>query len=398
MTGQLTKAWSVLDAWVERHPWDLVALRPYAQAQATRGNWWERLRALETLYRLNPNNHLVLSQTAEAHERLGDDDKALAVQVEYVERFPDDHSGRVRLADILRRRGEHGGARKQLEIAIGMAPLRSEPVTALALLDASMGRFEDARAGHERALALARSAAQRADALDGLKEYHMFRGETESAVRASNAWLAEVSAFMAPFAVAQRQFDDIEFYYDAGRRDDAGALFKTLEQQLRPPMSDCFVPRWEIRAALAAEDEEAARAAYQRAMQAVNANEFGSLLPALIRNLGRIDELAGDYQSAARNYREAMALDSHLNLHVQAGAALRKADRLEEAETELGEALRISPADPQAHLELALVLRTRGDVARAREHLNSALAAWEFADESFGPAQVTRAALAALGG
>jgi len=183
-----------------------------------------------------------------------------------------------------------------------------------------------------------------------------------------------------------------------GRRDDAAALFETLEQQLRPPMSDCLVPRWEIHASLAAEDEEAARAAYHRAVRAVNANEFGSLLPALIRNLGRIDELAGDYQSAARNYREAMVLDSHLNLHVQAGAALRKADRLEEAETELGEALRISPADPQAHLELALVLRARGDVARAREHLHSALAAWEFADESFGSAQVTRAALAALGG
>lgn len=392
MTGQMTKAWSVLDLWVERHPWDLVALRPYARAQETRGDWWGLLRTLETLYRLNPKNHLILSRIAEAHGKLGDDDKALAVQTEYVERSPDDPSGRVRLADILRRRGEHDGAREQLEIAIGMAPLRSEPVTALASLDASIGRFEDALAGHERALALARSPAQRADALGGLKEYHVFRGETESAVRASNAWLAEVSVFMTPFEIAQRQFDDIQFFYNAGR-DDAVGLFETPKEQLRPPLSDCLIPLWEIHAALAAEDEEAARAAYQRAVRAINANEFGSLLPALIRNLGRIDELAGDYQSAVRNYREAMALDSHLSLHGQTGAALRKAGRLEEAESELKEALRISPADPRAHLELALILRARGDVARAGEHLHGALATWEFADESFGPARVARVAL-----
>ena len=93
-----------------------------------------------------------------------------------------------------------------------------------------------------------------------------------------------------------------------------------------------------------------------------------------------------------------MALDGDRNMHREVGSALRKAGRLEEAEAELGEALRLRPADPHAHLEMARVLEARGDMSGAVDHLRSALAAWEPADESFETARDARAKLQALDG
>ena len=126
--------------------------------------------------------------------------------------------------------------------------------------------------------------------------------------------------------------------------------------------------------------------------------DFGLQRAQLTGDLGRIDELAGDYESAVLNYRESMALDGDRNMHRQAGSALRKAGRLEEAEAELREALRLRPADPRAHLEMARVLEARGDMSRGLDHVRSALAAWEPADEAFEPARDARAKLQALDG
>ncbi|MYB04916.1 MAG: tetratricopeptide repeat protein [Gemmatimonadetes bacterium] len=79
-----------------------------------------------------------------------------------------------------------------------------------------------------------------------------------------------------------------------------------------------------------------------------------------------------------------------------AGRALRRAGSLDEAEAELREALRLVPADPLAHLEMALLMETQGDTRTAVEHLKSALAVWENADEDYEPAQQARAKLSEL--
>ncbi|WP_425155423.1 tetratricopeptide repeat protein [Candidatus Palauibacter sp.] len=91
-----------------------------------------------------------------------------------------------------------------------------------------------------------------------------------------------------------------------------------------------------------------------------------------------------------------MAQDPGRNFRRRTGRALRKAGRLDEAEEQLREALRLRPADPRTHLEMALVLEARGDAPGALEHLRSALAAWESADESFEPAREARALLETL--
>ena len=396
VTQQTDRAWAVIEMWVELYPEDSAALQSYTGVQMIRGDWEGLIQTLGTLYRLNPGDHLLLFEIADAHRRLGEDEAALDALERYLEQVPNDHAGYVEMARILERRGEHEEARAQVERALNLQPTMSELVVALATLDRETGRFEEAATGYERALALASTPAERVDVLGELKDYHRFRGQLDDAIRTAGRWLEDAALVWAPVEIAQDRMSEIDLHVEAGRNEEARQLFETLSAELQPPLSDFSIPRWRIRLELGAGDADAALAAYHAAIDAMEANDFGVQRPLLLADLGRIDELRGDYESAVGHYREAMTLDPGRNLHRNAGGALRKAGRVDEALEELREALRRRPAEPRAHLEMALALEADGDIEAAVDHLLTALNAWESADTSFAPAREARDKLAEL--
>ncbi len=398
LTQQTDKAWSVVEMWVELYPEDLMALRNYLFVQQVRGDWEGMLATLGTMYRLSPEDASLLRAMAEVHLELGDDDEALSVLSDYLTEFPEDHAALVSLAGIHRRRGEHDVAREHLERATMLQPRLPELVVELASLNVEVGRFDDAFDGYERAMDLARTPAQRASVLADLKHYYGLRGESENTIRTAIRWEEEASRFMVPATIMRVRFNDIVTYFDLGRVDEGVALFEELSAKVEPPLSDFRVPRLAIYVALETEGIEAAREAHSHAVEVAEANQFGVLLPRLMGDLGRIEERAGDHEAALESYRAAMELDPGGNLHRQVGRVLRKAGRLDEAESELREALRRVPAHPRTHFEMALLQEARGDTAGAVEHLQTALLAWENADEDFAPAQEAREMLAELGG
>ena len=398
ITQQADKAWTVIEMWVDLYPEDTAALGNYSAVQFLRGDWEGLLETLGTLYRINPGEHSLLMEMADVHRRLGQYELALSALGRYVEQFPDDYTGHVQMARIDRRRGEHERAREHLGRAMIIAPTLPDLALELAALDLDVGRFDEAREGYEQALGLADTPKQRADVLDGLKAYYRFRGQIDEAIRTTDPWLAEVALILAPVEIAQDRFADIDLYLEAGRDRAATLLLDSLQAQLPPALADFQVPHWRIHIALGAGDGGEALLAYHAAIDAMEANDFGAQRPLLIADLGRIDELEGDYDSAVEHFREAMALDPGRNLHRETGSALRRAGRLDLAEAELREALRRVPANPYAHLEMALVLEANSDIEGAREHARSALTAWEPADASFEPAREARAKLAELDG
>lgn len=400
LTEQPDQQRAVIEMWVALHPESPAALEHYSLLQLVRGDWEGLIRTIETRYRLSPANHSLLRELAEAHENLGDDEQALAALEQYAERLPADYSGHVDLARIHRRLGAYATAREHLERAIIVDPVNPEPVGELASLDLNAGRFDAALAGYERAGELARTSRQRAGVLGQLKDYYRFRGQMEAAVRAAEAWLGEVSGVYAPREIAQRRLDDIGIYLEAGRYEDAAALFDALRSQLQlnaPEDDPYYVSQWRIRIALASGEGALARAAHGVASGWIEATGADVLRPALLADLGRIEEADGEYALAIAHYRDALDQDDRtLDVYRRFGAAAREAGRLDEAETGLRAALRLVPSDPYTHLEMARVLEARGDSAGAAEHLGSALLAWEPADESFEPAREARARLAQL--
>ena len=398
MANQVDRAVAVAKMWVDLYPGDVDALRNYLFPLQLRGDWEGALATLNEIYRLTPRDAGVLEQIAAVHEQLGDPEAALAALTQYIQQRPDDHTGYMDIAAIHRRRGEHDLGRENIERAILIQPLLPELTAELAELDTNVGRFDDARGGYERALELARTPGQRAAVLRELSGYYRFRGEMENVISTLEEWFDEVTSALTPIAVSQARFPDIDVFFAAGRADAAVALFEELSPQLEPPVSEYYVPHWAIHVALGLEDVEGVREAYERALDAVAANQFEVLVPTLTADLGRIQEAEGDYASAAGSYRSAMDMDPALDSRWRLGRALRMAGRLDEAEDELEQALGLRPAAPHLHLQMGYVREARGDIAGAVEHLRSALVAWENAADAFGPAREAREKLAKLGG
>ena len=400
LTEQPGLGWAVVEEWVALHPEDPAALDYLSLMQSILGDWRGLIRTLETRYRLSPANHSLLKELAGAYESLGDDDGARAALERYARQMPADYTGHVDLARFHQRLGLHDIAREHLERAIIVDPRNPEPVGELASMDLRSGRFEEAWAGLEHARELARTPRQSAGVFDQLKEYYRFRGQMEDAIRTADTWLGTVSGVYTPLRIAQQRFADIGIYLEAGRHEDAATLFEALRSQLEPLESDpFFVTHSELRIALASGEVEVARSTYQVAADWIE--EWGAhmLQPVLTADLGRIEEAVGNYEEANRHYRDALSHDDGMvDVHRRLGGALRKAGRLDEAETELREALRLVPSDPYANLEMATVLDARGDTEGAVTHLGRALAAWEPADESFEPARQARTMLAELDG
>lgn len=394
---QLDDADAVTRMWVDLYPDDPYALTYRRTMQDIRGDAEGALATLETMYELDPRNGGLLKQIAGAHEDLGDDGRALAVLAEYVDRFADDPTGYASLAGLQKRLGDYGAARGNLGLAILMEPLSAPFAAQLAGLDLDAGNFMDAWDGYGRALEAARTPAQRASVLEGIKKYHGRRGEVAMAVEAMEAWLEEASEAMTPMFLTLSRMDDIDFYLSAGRVSEAAALLEEVDEQLQPPFNELFMPLMTTLVTLESTGPEAAREAHRRAAEVVEAQGI-DFHATLLRDMGRILEREGDYAAAAESYRAAMAASPGRNYHRDAGRALRRAGRLGEAEVELREALRRVPGGPRTHMEMALLLEERGDVAGAVEHLKSALVAWETADEDYEPARAARAKLAELQG
>jgi len=390
-TGETDKVAAVVGMWVGLYPNDLRALRILAGMQAANDDWEGVLETLATIQRLHPLDGRPILDMAGAHENLGNYDQSLALLAEYVERFPGDVSGYYGLADYHRRRDRYEDAREVLERAIALEPLAQEPARRLADLDLDVGRLEEARAGYEHLLGQARTPAERAQTLSRLTHYHHRRGEMATAIQVIER-RKEESGFETPLGMA---IGDIFVYLDAGRTDEAAALLEELRAGLPPSLSGA-VASAAVHVALSVEGVEAALEAHRQASEAAEARSILGLRPQPWGDLGVIRDHAGDYAGAAESFRAAIALSPEARFHRGAGRALRRAGLLDEAEAELREALRLVPADPRAHLEMALLMETQGDTRTAVEHLKSAVAVWEPADEDYEPARRARTKLAEL--
>ncbi len=395
LTGEMDRAAAVVEMWVGLYPNDLNALRIQAGMQLSNGDWDDVLATFAAIRLLDPLDGRPILDMAQAHENLGNYDQAMSLRTEYVERFPGDAYGYSELADFHRRRGQHEDAREALERAIVLEPLAQGFARELAELDLDIGRLEEAGAGYERSLAQARTPDQRAQALSGLTRYHHRRGEMADAIRAIEARMQEESSFETPLRMAFGSVGDILVYLDAGRIDQAVALLEELRAGFQTSLS-AYVAHAAVHVALAAEGVDAAFEAHRQASEAVEAGRFQELRPTLLGDLGLIQDRAGDYLGAAESFRAAIALSPVGRFYRGAGRALRRAGLLDEAEAELREALRLVPADPHAHVEMGLLVEAREDIEAAVEHLRSALAVWENADEDFEPAGEARAKLAEL--
>ena len=200
--GDVPKSMALIEMWADLYPEDPLALLNLVMALTNRGDWEGALETLRRMYALDPRNAGLLQRIATNHRRLGNADEALETLQEYVALVPDDSEGLAELAELYQARGDHDTAGEKLDQALLLEPGRPELVRRMASIHLATGRFTDARAGFEKALALARTPRERAAANAELQEYHEFRGEMAQAIAAMNAWVAEASTFLSTVDMA----------------------------------------------------------------------------------------------------------------------------------------------------------------------------------------------------
>lgn len=392
--GEPDELATVLDLWIQLHPDDLNALRILTGTQLSQGAWEDALSTLAKIRRLDPLDGQPIMLMARVYEQLGGFDQALALLTEYVDRSPGDASVYSQVADLQRRLGRLEDARDALKRAIVLDVLAPTPVRGLAELDLDDGRLDEARDGFHRVLTLARTAEERVEALSGLKRYHHRRGEMIDAIGVIEQRRQEQAGFQTQLGVAWGSLDDIIVYLDAGRVDEAADLLMELRSTLEG--QDLYLHRLAVHIALATEGVDAALEAHRQAWESLETGGQEGLRPTLLGDLGLILDRAGDHEGAAENFKAAIALSPTGGFYRGAGRALRRAGLLDEAEAELRSALRLIPADPHAHFEMASLMEARGDTTAAVFHLTNTLAVWENADEDFEPARLARAKLTKL--
>ncbi len=105
----------------------------------------------------------------------------------------------------------------------------------------------------------------------------------------------------------------------------------------------------------------------KKAIGADNANKYAFLL------MAQAQADNGDNYNAEMNYQAALTLDyNFLDCRNSHGMFLMKRGKLQEAQHEFGECLRINPKYPFAHHHLGEVLQRRGDLDHAIEEYNTA--------------------------
>lgn len=381
---------AVYKMWTELSPDDLLALVNYKESLEFVGDTEGVLATLEAMRDLDPLNGDLLEEIAGVHEELGNDEQAVAVRTEYTEDFPEDATGYVALAALQKRLGDYEAARDNLETAILLEPFSASFAAQLAALELDAGNDAEAWTSYERAREGARTPEQKAEVLEGVVKYHLRRGEVAHAVEATEMLLEAASGHTSPLAssnVLSSFLLDIAF---AG--DNVSEVAASMETANHPGVARLL----RLLTMLESAGAEAAAAIYRRFAASLEGDDAPD--PTLLRLLGFSAERAGDYGSAAEHYRQAMVLDRTLDHHRDLGRVLRLAGRMDESEAELTEALRLTPGDPKAHFEMALLLELQDNLDGALEHLRTALAAWENADEDYEPARQARAKLEQLRG
>lgn len=395
ITGDLDKAWAVVEMWAGLYPEDSLALQVLYNVQTVKGQRVEAIATLEKIYAINSGMANVLKQIAQLHTSLGNFDEARAALRRYVERFPDDYSGFSSLATIELNMGELDAARRTLENALLLEPANTELLIRLAQLDQRIGDFPAAEAGLKAALASAPSPNARANAWSALHLYYRIQGQTTAAFDALARRIDEAAAYLAPIQIVALRLNTLQIYFDTGRDAEARAIVEEYGGQLQAPTS-IVTDFAELTLALEERDIPLAEQKLAAIEAMIADNQMETYRTAAMSGGARLAGLKGEWERAYALRQEFLrANPTDPFMHVGVSESLRELGRLAEAEQAIRTTIELIPGSATAHVELARVLEARGDAAGARAALERALAMWPLAEPDFEPAAEARALLAA---
>jgi cellulose synthase operon protein C len=155
-----------------------------------------------------------------------------------------------------------------------------------------------------------------------------------------------------------------------GNADAAEADLRAAIALVDPARADAVLPYVALSKLLSERGHvDDGRAALEEAKKKLPAS------PALERAFGEMSELSGDYDGAIAHFEAALARDpKDATTHFRLGVALRRVRKFDQASAELDKVAAVDKDYPGLALERGLLFEESGDVQKAIEQFNGALA------------------------
>jgi len=356
------------------------------------------------------------------YDRLGDTERAAAVNRRWVDLSPKDLLALTNYKESLDALGDKEGVLETLEKMRDLDPRNGDLLQEIALVHEELGNDEQALQARTDYVD---SFPDDATVYAGLAALQKRLGDYEAA----RDMLEEATLLEPRSAELAAQLGALEL--DAGNFADAWASYERALEAARTPeqraevlqgIAKYHLRRGEVVLAVEA-TEKLLEEASNHASPLEGSNVLASFLFDILFDAGQVNDVLAVVEAvddpnmaqlvmmftmvgsagpeAVRQVFERVKGEIRNPLlyhHRDLGRTLRLAGQLDESEAELTEALRLFPGDPKAHFEMALLLEARGNLDGAVEHLGNALAAWENADDDYEPARQARAKLEELRG
>ncbi len=398
MRQDIEKAQATAAMHAELFPEDVDAHIQLSTFYDMRNRKDDAIAEFERVLELDPGRVEYLRAIGETYAEQGEYRTALDFYRRYTREAPNDPNGFLELGGVHRWLGDHESARGEYEKALVVDPGSVRATIRLADLDRDFGRFEQAVQGYERALRMAVTAEQRAQAFGAYRSYYTLRGQPGRAIEYMHQAWTELRESTSPFSVLQAKLSDLAAYAWAGRADAALDTLTSLANQLEPPF-DVMLPFGYTGVYLELEEPDSIEKTLPGLERFIEAFGLEELRSYLLYARGRVFELRGACDQAILAYERAREIQPQsIGLNVELGRCYRKLGQLGKAEIEFKRPLEFAPVSPHARYELALVLVARGERERALEQLRSALEVWQDAEPVYKPAREARDKLAELSG
>lgn len=399
LAGETDKAIALYEMWVDLYPDDSVALSTLANQYQWSGNRIEdSIATYERLLVVDPSQDWVLTQLGRLWGVKGEPTKAREYFERYADLHPDESGSWIRLANWHIRQGELDTARELFEKAELLISDSISPLISLADVDLRQGDLDAVEARLEQAAQRANDDRSRSMVAEARLELLEMRGRLREYVDL----LAEVEEIQARYrrptnVLVETMILHTERWVEAGLGAEAATRLDALAADLEPPF-DRLVAYGRMLLHLAQGDVEAAQPWMLDFERFINSYNRPDLLTYSATGRGRSELLRGRPRAAVQHFRSALeAFDRspqsayqdwpRLRLLTDLGRALRLSGEGREARQRLEEILRIFPAYPWAHLELALLAEEQRQLDVARDHLDRVFLFWEGADEEYPPAR-----------
>lgn len=387
LNKQVDRAIETLDQWIALYPNDWVAYFNKARLMQNLRNYDEFIHSLKKVVEIDPSQHRVWDAIGDTYSFLGKYDQALEAYNKFRAANPTDPVSEKNIGDLYSDQGKHDLAISQFQKALTLDPSYTLTVRNLARIYARTGEFKKAEETYKRAIAQSSNPDQKLSGQTSLAELYWNYGLRKAA---TDLYIEAYSEFSETKSSAQSLFLEAEQasrYFEAGNKEHAENVIKLGLQAAQESNEDVMLINVQVGQVLLlnaqGKPEEALPLMDNVAEVARSYLEDGNDI--------EINYIKGRVLFAMEKYTEAKSAlkyasdnaPNNIGFSRWLAKTYYQLGEFDKAQTIYSKILNIAPGYPAYNFAIAKVLVAENQHTEAKQYLEKALNAWQYADMEF---------------